>query len=232
MPATTKVFTPFRANKIRVTRLDACGTPATGSKVKVVSDGLISVEWKGSIDTGTEVEVKKANGDLFISEPGKSTLKYVDLTIKLTGVHPDICEISTGFPLITDGQGNAVGIAQEELSTGRLALETWTEIGTEDGDCDGEEFGYFLTPFLVNGQMGDFTLNDGAMDATLTVRTKRGAGWGTGPAEYLVADSSPDGVSVVPSVLLTPVGTKEHYRMFATPVAPPADTAGAVAIGG
>jgi hypothetical protein len=231
MPATTKIYTPFRAEKIRVTRLDACGTPATGSKVKVVSDGVISVEWKGSTDTGTEVEVKNAAGAIKVSKAGKATLKYVDATLTMTDVNPDLFEMVTGQQLITDGQGNAVGIAVGELSTGIVAVETWTDIGTEFGACDGSQFGYFILPFLVQGMIGDFTLNDGAMSCVLTARTQRGSGWGVGPAGYLVADSSATNVPTA-AVLATAIGAKEHYRMFETPIAPPPNTVGAVAING
>lgn len=227
-------YTPFRADRMRLTRLDGCGAPVTGPKTTLVTDGLISVEWKAEIDSGNDVEVKNAKGALKVSSPGLSIIKYITPTLTLVGVDPEAYELVTGQQLVTNGQGQPVGInGQESISAAYgVAVETWTEVGTEDGDCgpDGLLYGYFLLPFVTKGQIGDMTLNDGAMDCVLMGRTKRGSQWGTGPATYLVADSSVDGTSVTPAVLATAIGPTDHFRIFSTPVPPPDVTAGAVAL--
>lgn len=196
-----------------------------------VTDGIISVEWAFEYDSTDAIEVMNAAGQLKLSVPGSPVMKYVTATLTLTGIDPDIYEMITGQTLVTDGQGRAVGINGEESpgSDFGAAIETWSNAGTDDGDCgtEGKLYGYFLLPYLVAGQIGDITLDDGAMDCVLTGRTKRGSQWGTGPDTYLVADAGATPGTATPAVLASAIGGTDHYRLFVTPVAPPDAACGA-----
>ena len=65
MPTVTKTYLPFRANRLRATRLDACGAPATGTKSKLVTDGLISVgELTEPFDWGKLIDQSLLDEDL------------------------------------------------------------------------------------------------------------------------------------------------------------------------
>lgn len=229
MASTTTCFAPFQAQAIRATRLDGCGAPVVGPKSTLVSDGVISVEMKGQIDTGTDVEVKNAKGELKVSDPACPQFKWYDVTITMTDVDPDLFEMTTSQQLITATAGAAIGfrISEGAPCNSGIALETWTKVGTDDGDCgaDGPLFGYFLLPQIVNGMLGDITLNDGAMSCVLTGRTKRGSKWGVGPATYLVA-----GTSAVPAAISPTIGPKDHLHVQVTPVPPPEAACGAIAL--
>lgn len=225
----TQCYTPFQAQAIRATRLDACGVPVIGTKSTLVSDGVISVELKGQTDSGTDVEVKNAKGQIKLSAPGCPTLKYIDATVTMVDVDPDLFELWTNQQLVTDSRGNVVGIREDEYipCNHGVALETWTLSGSDAGQCitGGQDYGYFLAPYIVNGMIGDVTLNDGAMSCVLTGRTKRGSGWGLGP--YNVMDSAVSG-AVTPGKLLVAIGPKTHKLMMRTPVPPPAAACGAI----
>lgn len=229
----TVCYAPFQAQTIRVTRLDNCGAPVIGQKSTIVSDGLISVELKGNVDTGTDITVKNAKGDLKVVQPGKKNLTDYDVTVTMTEVDPDLFEMATGQTLVLDAKGNAVGIRQSEsipADTG-IAIETWTKVGTGDGPCDGasELYGYFLTPYVVNGLLGDVTLNDGAMSCVFSGNTKRYPKWGTGP--YDVVDTSAVEGTVTPGKLLEAIGNFDHLLMQVVTIAPPAPGCGAIALG-
>lgn len=171
--------------------------------------------------------MKNARGAIKLQAPGKPTLKYHDVTLTMTNVDPDLFELVTNQQLITDSRANVIGIRQNEFVDSKgVAIETWSLSGNEAGSCVAGvgNYGYFLAPQIVNGRMGDITLNDGALSCVLMGRTKRGSLWGVGP--YNVVDSAVSG-AVVPGKLLTAVAVGDHVLMLQTPVAPPAAACGA-----
>jgi hypothetical protein len=58
-------------------------------------------------------------------------------------------------------------------------------------------------------------------------RTRENSGWGTGPYNVLDTGTPP---TSTPAELLTPIGPKDHFHMQETTLAPPAETAGLVAL--
>jgi hypothetical protein len=181
----TQCFTPFQAQVVRATRLDACGAPVHAAKSTIVSDGIIDVQAKRQEDKGDDVIVKKAKGTFSVNESGKPQLKWYDVTLTMTQVDPDLFEMATGQQLVLDKDSNPVGFRVSEsipTDTG-IAWETWTKIATDNGNCGGGsvQYGYFLLPRLTQLVLGDFKVDKGAMDCIITGNTKHNSAWGVGP---------------------------------------------------
>lgn len=218
-----------RSCTARFTKVDTCGRPVSGSDSVVTTDGYISVSYKPNISEGDDIEVKNACGNICIADKGRDQIKWVDMEIVFCGINPEAVSLMTGFPVVEDYSGDNVGFdivsGSSPIASG-YALETWTEI--PDTACtpgsDGE-WGYFLAPWVVNGIISDWTLENGAANFTFTGRTKGGSLWGVGPHDVMAQD-----VANTPGPLLKPFSTKGHVRLFKTSVTPPEVVPGATAL--
>lgn len=82
-------------------------------------------------------------------------------------------------------------------------------------------YGYFLLPFLRNGTLRDFTVENGPTTFQVMAWTDGGGGWGSGPYNVVA-----EGAAGVPSAMKTPVAATTHMRIRPTTVPPPAAACG------
>lgn len=217
-----------RGRVMRLTRLDACGVPVIGASTTVVTDGFISVAATDQYEGGDPIRILNANGDLCIDEPGKAQLAQEDLTITLCQINFDAMNIMTGSPLVLDATAptpNTVGFRKRCGNADvRFALEVWSNVSGQactDGD---QQFFYSLWPLLTNAQFGDYTIENGALNMSLTVSAFCGSGWGVGPYDVV------PGALDVPGPLLTAIGAQDLYNGELTTIAPPASSCGVQAL--
>lgn len=222
-------YTPFKIPKVRVTQLSSCGVPVTGCST-VVSDGIISVAMTKEYEARQEFFVKNGNGDFCVRETNPPILKWINLTLHFCNVDPEMYNILTADPVVLNDATSpvAVGYSVQEGSAANVnfALEGWTRLANNGGvPCTGGvEYGYFLWPWIVEGTLGDLTLENGAASFTLTSRTRAGSGWGTGPYIVNYSENPPGSTTRLP--LLTPIGSTQHMRTFMTRFPPPTASCG------
>lgn len=216
-----KCWNSVRGRVLRATRVDNCGNPVEGTCSQVVTDGFVSISFSPEIEDGEEITVKKANGQLCVSDQGCSELKWINVEAEFCQVDPDLFSMMTGYPTVLDWQGDAVGTritSKIECDAG-VALEVWSDVpGNPCTDEGLKQYGYFLLPWVVNGIVGDFEIANDAVTFSLTGRTKAGGNWGVGP--HLV-DATDDANPPTPGPLLTPIGPDEHMDLHLTVVPPP-----------
>lgn len=225
--AAAKVFAPIKGRRMRITRLDECGAPVIGTSTTRVSKGFVSVALSPQYEDAETVRVKNAAGEVDFNEPGDASLLGMAATVTFTRVDPDLVSLITGSQTILDGDATAVGFRMSGgiPILGGWALEVWSDLAGQV--CAGAKaYGYTLLPYLRGGKIGDFTLENGAASFSVSSVTREGAQWGTGP--YQVVHSGPG--ATVPAKLLTAIGTKDHFHLQLTTVAPPAESAGLVAL--
>jgi len=96
-------------------------------------------------------------------------------------------------------------------------LEMWSNVpaaACEPGQ--GQQYGYFLIPFLKGGVLGDFTVGNDAVNFTLSgANSKDGNGWGVGPYDVVLDDTG------LESELHEALLPNDHLLMQLTQVAPP-----------
>jgi len=226
-------FTPFKVPRVRVTRLNSCGQVVTGSCSQVVSDGIISVEITKNYEDREEFFVKNGDGQFCVRETNPPILKWIDLTLTFCNVDPDIVNIVAAEPLYSsnDAAATKIGWSTDEGSSANVnfALEGWTRLSGSGVLCTGgQEYGYFLWPWVVEGTIGDMTLENGVANFTVTARTHSNSLWGVGPYNVDYSDATPGGTTPIP--MLTPILSTQHSRMFITRLAPPAAACGCAAV--
>lgn len=229
----TVCSTMARGVRMRLTRLDACGVPVEGAASVVTTSGFVSVGITPVYRDADEIELPNANGDLCINDRTCPQFKWLELAIEFCNIDPDAWNIITGDALVLNDATptpESVGfrLSGNDLCTANFALEVWTKItGAPCTDPDERPYGYWLFPFVVQGTVDEWTIENDALTLTLNAVTQAGSGWGTGPATYTVRR---DATSGTPEVLLTPIGENDHMHFEQVTVAPPAAVCGATAL--
>lgn len=229
MPTTQ--WPSVRGTRARFTRLDECCAPLAAATpcAVVVTKGFVSVGYEPEISEAEEIEVKNANGDICVSDPGCDVLKWINITLSLCNVDPDLLNFITGSPLVLDSAGNNVGnrVQTGEACKTNFALEVWTDIpGQTCGVGDSKQYGYFLAPCIGGGILGDWTIENDALNLELNAKARSGSSWGTGP--YDVDNTTVPPALPVAGPLLTPIGATDVLDLHVTTIAPPAVTAGCI----
>jgi len=226
---TSVCFTPWKIPRVRVTQLNACGLPVTGCST-VVSDGIISIEMTKEYEDREEFFVKNGDGQFCVKQTNPPILKWINLVITFCNVDPDIVTIVTGNPVVSDDAASPrhIGYSEEEgaVANVNFALEGWTRLAGNAGvPCSGGvEYGYALFPWVIEGTIGDITLENGAANFVVNARTSSNSPWGTGPYFVDYSDNPAGSTTNIP--LLTPIGSLQHMRMFITRKPPPTAACG------
>jgi hypothetical protein len=221
----TKTFPLVRGRKMRVTRLDSCGRPVYGPNSQVTSDGFISVALTANVQDGEQITIVNAAGKTTVDDRPEAELMGYASEITLTAVDPAIVTLISGQATVLNPAGDVVGFRMNkdvDASTFGFALEVWA--GVPGDACEpgavAEPSGYILLPFNKGGILGDFTIENAAVNAVITgSNTKSGSGWGVGP--YLVA-----GTTATPTPLDTPITSGDHLHVQYVEIAAPANTDG------
>lgn len=217
---------------MRLTRLDECCAPlpALAACAYIVSKGFVSVAYSPEVSEAEEIELKNANGDICVSDPGCDVMKWINLTISLCLVDPDILNFVTNSPLVLDSAGNSVGnrIQTGEACGTNFALEVWTDIPGQDCADAAKQYGYFLAPCIGGGILGDWTIENDALNLELNAKARSGSGWGEGPWD--VDNNAVPPAVAVPGPLLTPIGPNDVLDLHVTTIAPPDVTDGCLAM--
>lgn len=229
-----KTFAPIRGRRMRITRLDECGVPVVGAASTRVSKGFVSVGLSPQYEDADAINVTNAAGEIDFNEPGDSTLTGMQAEIAFTRVDPDLLSLITGQQVVVDGAAVATGFRMSggiPDGLGGWALEVWSDLGGQA--CAGAKaYGYFLLPFLRGGTIGDFSIENGAANFTITSTTREGSGWEVGPYDVVMHPAGVDPIAdpAEPGPLLQTIGPKDHFHLEVTQVAPPAETVGLVAL--
>lgn len=225
---TTTCFPLVRGRAMRVTRLNSCGAVVLGPISKAVSDGFISVALTANTEEGTAIQQETASGRLCINDTPAPTFTGYTVEIQFCGVDPDLFSLLTGQPVVKDFSAANVGFqvnSDVDLSASGFALEMWSNVPGAACSGGSVQYGYFLNPFLKGGVIGDFSVENAAVNFTISgAQTKDGNAWGLGPYDVVQG-------ATVPGPLLVSLSTKNHLHMQLTTVAPPTAVCGAAAVG-
>lgn len=225
---TSVCYTPWKVPRVRVTKLNSCGLPVTGCST-VVSDGIISIEMTKEYEDREEFFVKNGDGVFCVKATNPPILKWINLTLTFCNVDPEMVNIVSGNSMVADDASSPsnTGYNEEEgaAALANFAFEAWTRLAPGTVSCTGgQEYGYFLWPWVMEGTIGDVTYENGAANFTLSARTSANALWGNG-VYYVDYSDNPAG-STTNIALLTPILSTQHMRTFITRKAPPTASCG------
>lgn len=226
----SQCFTPYNVPRVRVTQLNACGLPVTGECSQVVSDGIITVEMTKEYEDRVDMFKKNGDGTFCFKKTIPPILKWINLTLTFCNVDPELVNIVTANPVyLNDAEDPvAIGYSQEENQAyeSNFAFEAWTRLGNAGNvNCvTGGEWGYRLYPWVVEGTIGDVTLESESANFVLTARTQSGSPWGVGP--YYVDISQATATSGNPKPMNSAIGSSQHERVFISQMEPPVAACG------
>lgn len=216
----TKSFVPLLGKRLRLTKLDACGTlPASATPNAImVSNGFITLSLSAETEDGSEIVTKKADGTMCVNEKSSDSFKRFTMEIEFCGVNPAMLAMVSNAKPYEDYAGDIAGLTiGEGPIEAYFGLELWT--GMAGGACiPGAETagGYVLLPFMGGGMLGDIEINgeDPVNFSVAGAYSKGGNQWGVGPYEVL-------GDGGVASPLPTPLDPFDHLLLVDTSIAPP-----------
>ena len=223
---------PIQGTTMRVQKISSCGAVVTGTCVSATSTGFVKVEMQDQVDSGTEIVVQNAQGLNCVQEKSPAQLKWIDVTITFCQVDPELFGLITGNTLVLNDAATpaAVGFQTRtsNYATGSFALETWTNIAAAAcltiGTFNLVPYGYFLLPWIVEGTIGDLTIENAAVSFTVKGRTKQGTAWGVGPKPVLA-----NMTTGTQQALLVALPSDTHRHIQWTYLAPPAASVGCAA---
>jgi hypothetical protein len=213
---------------MRATRTDNCGRIVYGEYNQAVSEGVVTTTFTPNTVETDEINVPNFAGTRCVYEPSITTLAGYSVQIVFCNVDFELFEIITKQPLVFDATGKVVGIeidTQIALDQEGFGLETWT--GAQGSDaCENPgaqgEWGYLLMPRVQGGVVGDITVENAAVNFTITgASTREGNFWGNGPYAVELDDEGNAGP------LFQPVSRTAALRIQVVSVAPPTEVGGA-----
>ena len=226
----SKQYSLVRGRAMRATRTNGCGNPTPGADSVVTSEGFISVGLTANTEAGETISVTNAAGKVCVQD--EPTPKFVNYSVEINfcGVNPDLVGMLTGQPLVLDAQGEAVGFRMNskiDVDLSGFALELWAGVAGQACDTTGAtSYGYVLLPFIKGGTLGDFSIENGAVNFSVTgAKTKDGSGWGVGPYDVVLDATG------TPSPLAEVITEGDHLHLELTSVPPPTINESAFALG-
>jgi len=214
-----------RAPAARVTRLGTCGELPTGASNGcdfAVTESFVDIALTKVLQERQDALQLNANGDICVDKPKAPILRWYEVVITFCNVDPELFNIVSAEPLIFDDAAtpNAIGwcTLPESASASNFALEFWTN--TED-ECIGTavQYGYGVLPRIVQGMIGDVTINNGVITFTVSGITRGGNQWGEGPYQVILNET---GVNAgLPTDLLVAMNPASHKCFQWTKLGPP-----------
>lgn len=215
-----------RGKMLRITKLDSCGAVVSGAGASLVTKAFISGTFTPNYLDAEEISISDANGDVCISDRSDPALQWVDVSLVVCVEDPTMVNLITGDPVVVDDAAptpNTIGFRLDTALTGKasFALELWSGITGQACAANGfTNYGYWLFPWVKDGQMGEFVIENGALTFTFTGRAVVGSQWGLGP--YLVRRDAT--VPATLEKLVTPIGATQpmHFEVTSAPLPTPA----------
>lgn len=198
---------------MRLTRLNANGSPMVGADNAYQTDALVQMQFGLEYEEGEEIIQRNGAGRICLTYKAPDSLKRATISgLQVCTPDPNVLEFLIGGEIIEDGDGNQIGYRAPEVGSeptpNGVSLEIWTR-----AIIDGAYVGYYwwVFPRVFLRPSGDWTAS--ASDALVPEFEGFGtqnANWGDGPTndwvygsdrvwQYIETDTFPvDGPAFIP----------------------------------
>lgn len=217
----TLCATPIKAQVARFTLVDECGVPITGAgSAQVTSDSFTQIENAPNYEEGQRYLLRKANGSPAVNQRDSGFFNWIEQTVTLCTLDPDLIAMVTGEQLIEDSTVNIGTTLGEGLLVARFSLEVWQPMAGE-GACDPsglQQYVYWAFPNEGDAQIQSFTFQNDSFTLAYRSTTRRASDlWDIG--DPYLADSPASGWDA-----------GKHSAWAITTVVPPVAACGAVLV--
>lgn len=118
---------------LRVTRLAADGSLATGAKASYVMTAFTRVSFTPEFEEGEDITEKSANGDICVTYKTNDTLKRITMEVAVCDPDPEFAELLAGGTLLSQA-GTARTVTNKALTSNVATLTTSAAHGFVVGD--------------------------------------------------------------------------------------------------
>lgn len=173
--------TMIQACALRVTRLDAAGASIAASveNSRLQIAAFTSLQVSADIETGEEIVVTNACGDIIVRKKTPDRLKGFNLTLQFCSWSTLAVEMLVGAPLLLDGGGNVRGQvwpSTNDAGKNLAQIELWAVNTTPQGLSD--VYQQFVLPKTSNWQMsGNLDFTNGPIQLSLGGYAEENPNW-------------------------------------------------------
>lgn len=195
MPDAT-CFALAQGRRMRVTQLDSCGNPETELQCGMaVSEGFVQVGVTSDSEPGASIRPVNAGGNLCYYLRAPDIFLGHTLNIEFCEVNPALLSMVANANPVYDYDGVIVGFQTVQgASPKAYALEVWMGVPGQDCPEEGanpiDSLGYVLFPMIVPGVLGDWTIQNDAINFTVQGFTRGNGAWGQGPYDVVAQDNT------------------------------------------
>jgi len=172
---------------LRITRLQADGSLATGASASYITNSFISVSFTPEYEDGDEFTQKNAAGEVCVTYKAPDTLKRVTLEISVCDPDPVFTEIAGGGTLL-ETAGEVLGYASPEVGVDAMpygaALEVFSNAIVAGKPASTNRYWHWVFPYVVLRPSGDRVFEGGILANTFE-------GWGTGNSMFGTGPGDP-----------------------------------------
>jgi hypothetical protein len=167
MPAPT-CYESIQLVAVRAVRLDDDGSILVGADNAYQSAAPISIAVTYEYEAGADIVQKNGSGQLCLTYRGEDKLKNVTLAMNLCQLDFQFIELLTGWPALTDLEGEIVGISAPALTAPNrngVSLEGWSLAwDSSEQAVSGSNPLYIRHVFpRVKLNVGNHTIDEGAL---------------------------------------------------------------------
>lgn len=200
----------LHACAIRVSLLEADGSPDVGVANMYVSDALVALTFTPVYVDGDEVEDKNACGTVKVNYKAPDSFKRGDISIELITPDPFLSTWLSGGLLVPSAGGIPAGFQAPPIGpiTGNgVSVEVWTKRIT-DGDLATTPYAHWAYPKVKNLRLSPHTHNNGPLHVTFSGQAYENLLWGDGPVGDYISDTDRvyqwEPVATIPAATCTP----------------------------
>jgi hypothetical protein len=172
-----------QACAIRVTQLDAAGSPLGGASALYTSDALTTLTASPQYEDADEITEKNACGTVCVDYKGDDSFKRLDIDLTICTVDPYLHQLlSQSGDTLTDGE--AIGFAYPPLGAlvgDGISIELWSKRilnGALDPDFP---YAWWALPLVKNLRLGDREFANSAQASPFTGQANENPNWLDGP---------------------------------------------------
>lgn len=169
---------------VRVTRLNANGTTATGASASYVTTSFIRVSFTPEYEEGEEITEKNAGGEVCVTYKAPDTLKRVTLELAICNPDPEFTELVSGGALLKtagDTLGYASPLTGVDPNPYGNALEVWSKAIINGTMAPTNPYFRWLFPFVQLRPSGERVIENGLLANTFEGYGVGNASFGDGP---------------------------------------------------
>lgn len=175
--ATQEYSSSIQGVAVRVTRLDANGTPLNGPGDSYTTHAFMRVSFTPEYEEGDEITEKSANGAVCVSFKSPDTLKRITMEFAICDPDPELTSLLSGGLLLRKNLGTfaspdhkSVGWASpavgDDPSGNGVAIEAWSRAIVDGKPSSTLPFYHWVFPYAKLRQSGDRVIENGLLANT------------------------------------------------------------------